>query len=77
VNTSCPRRVRPPLGTCRVNDRRMYLLLTTVTGDHQCDVRENIDEQAASTDGRATFYVNGQTHMFERTVVMKKTTGGF
>jgi hypothetical protein len=39
--------------------------------------RENIDAHAASTDGRATFYVNGQTHMFERKVVIKKTTGGF
>jgi hypothetical protein len=40
VNTSCPRRVRPPLDTCRANDRRMYLLLATVTGEYQCDVRE-------------------------------------
>jgi hypothetical protein len=28
--------------------------------------RENIDAQAASTDGRATLYANGQAHMFER-----------
>ncbi len=28
--------------------------------------RENIDAQAASTDGRATLYANGQTHMFGR-----------
>ncbi len=39
--------------------------------------RENIDAQAASTDGRVTLYANGQTHMFERKVVIKKTTGGF
>jgi hypothetical protein len=25
--------------------------------------RENIDAQAASTDGRATLYANGQAHM--------------
>jgi hypothetical protein len=30
--------------------------------------RENIDAQATSTDGRATLYVNGQTHMFGRKV---------
>jgi hypothetical protein len=30
--------------------------------------RENIDAQAASTDGKATLYVNGQTHMFGRKV---------
>jgi hypothetical protein len=29
-----------------------------------------------STDGRATLYVNGQTHMFERKSCNKKTTGG-
>jgi hypothetical protein len=40
-------------------------------------VRENIDAQAASTDGRATFYANGQTHMFERKNYNQKTTGGF
>ncbi len=28
--------------------------------------RENIDAQAESTDGRATLYANGQTHMFGR-----------
>ena len=28
--------------------------------------RENIDAQAASTDGRATLYANDQTHMFGR-----------
>ncbi len=36
---------------------------------------KNIDAQEASTDGRATLYANGQTHMFGRKVVMKKTTG--
>ncbi len=39
--------------------------------------RENIDAQAASTDGRATLYANGQMHMFERKVVIKKQRGGF
>jgi len=38
--------------------------------------RETIDAQAASTDGRATLYVNGQSHMFERKIV-KKQRGGF
>ena len=33
--------------------------------------RENIDAQAASTDGRATLYANGQTHMFGRKGVHK------
>jgi hypothetical protein len=28
--------------------------------------RENADAQAASTDGRATLYANGQAHMFKR-----------
>jgi hypothetical protein len=40
-------------------------------------IRENIDAQAASTDGRATLYANGQVHMFERKVVIKKQRGGF
>jgi hypothetical protein len=39
--------------------------------------RENIDAQAESTDGRATLYANGQTHMFGRKVVIKKQRGGF
>jgi hypothetical protein len=39
--------------------------------------RENIDAQAASTDGRATLYANDQTHMFGRKVVIKKQRGGF
>jgi hypothetical protein len=39
--------------------------------------RENIDAQAASTDGRATLYANDQAHMFERKVVIKKQRGGF
>jgi hypothetical protein len=40
--------------------------------------RENADAQAASTDGRATLYANGQEHMFERKKrCNKKTTGGF
>jgi hypothetical protein len=39
--------------------------------------RENIDTEAVSTDGRATLYANGQTHMFERKVVIKKQMGGF
>jgi hypothetical protein len=39
--------------------------------------RENIDAQAASTDGRATLNANGQAHMFERKVVIKKHRGGF
>jgi hypothetical protein len=37
--------------------------------------RENIDAQAASTDGRATLYANDQTHMFERKVVIKNNGG--
>jgi hypothetical protein len=37
--------------------------------------RENADAQAVSTDGRATLYANGQTHMFERKVVIKKQGG--
>jgi hypothetical protein len=37
--------------------------------------RENIDAQAASTDGRATLYANSQAHMFERKVVIKKQRG--
>ncbi len=40
-------------------------------------MRENIDAQAASTDGRVTLYANGQTHMFGRQVVIKKQRGGF
>jgi hypothetical protein len=36
-----------------------------------------MDAQAASTDGRATLYANGQTHMFERKIVIKKQGGGF
>jgi hypothetical protein len=39
--------------------------------------RENIDARAPSTDGRATLYANGQTHMFGRKVVIKKQRGGF
>jgi hypothetical protein len=39
--------------------------------------RENIDAQAASTDGRATLYANDQAHMFGRKVVIKKQRGGF
>jgi hypothetical protein len=38
--------------------------------------RENADAQAASTDGRATLYANGQAHMFERKRCNQKTTGG-
>ncbi len=38
--------------------------------------RENIDTEAESTDGRATLYANGQTHMFERKRCNQKTTGG-
>ena len=42
---------------------------------HHTD-RENIDVQAASTDGRATLYANGQTHMFGRKKgVIKKQRG--
>jgi hypothetical protein len=37
--------------------------------------RENIDAEAASTDGRATLHANGQTHMFERKVVIKNHGG--
>ena len=40
-------------------------------------LRENIDAQAAPTDGRATLYANGQAHMFERKKgVIKKQRGG-
>jgi hypothetical protein len=40
--------------------------------------RENIDVQAASTDGRATLYAYDQTHMFGRKeFVIKKQRGGF
>jgi hypothetical protein len=35
-----------------------------------------MDPQSASTDGRATLYANGQTHMFERKVVIKKQLKG-
>jgi hypothetical protein len=34
-----------------------------------------MNTEAASTDGRATFYANGQAHMFERKVVIKKQRG--
>ncbi len=39
-------------------------------------VRENIDAQAASTDGRVTLYANDQAHMFGRKVVIKNNGGG-
>jgi hypothetical protein len=40
--------------------------------------RENIDAEAASTDGRATIYTNDQTHMFGRKgEIIKKQRGGF
>jgi hypothetical protein len=40
--------------------------------------RENADAQAASTDGTATIYANGQAQMFERKKgVIKKQGGGF
>jgi hypothetical protein len=39
--------------------------------------RENIDAQAASTDGKATLYAKGQAHMFGRKAVIKKQRGGF
>jgi hypothetical protein len=40
--------------------------------------RENIDAQAASTDGRATLYANGQMHMFGRKKnCNQKQRGGF
>jgi hypothetical protein len=38
--------------------------------------RENIDTHASSTDRRATLYANGQAHMFERKVSIKKQRGG-
>jgi hypothetical protein len=37
--------------------------------------REKIDAQAVSTDGREKLYANGQTHMFERKVVIKNNGG--
>jgi hypothetical protein len=37
--------------------------------------RKNADAQAASTDGRATLYTNGQAHMFERKIIIKKQRG--
>jgi hypothetical protein len=40
-------------------------------------LRENIEAQAASTDGRATLYAKDQTHMFGRKGVIKKQRGGF
>ncbi len=41
------------------------------------DQEKNIDAQAASTDGRASLYANGQAHMFERKErCNQKTTGG-
>jgi hypothetical protein len=40
--------------------------------------RENIDAQAASTDGRATLYANDQhTCLEEKGIVIKKQRGGF
>ncbi len=54
-----------------------YALRAVATPWSQDQDRENIDAQAASTDGRATLYANGQTHMFERKVVIKKQRGGF
>ena len=37
--------------------------------------RENANAQAASTDGRAALYANGQAHMFERKTIIKKQRG--
>jgi hypothetical protein len=53
--------------------------LTLLSSRFLCfDKRENADAQAASTDGRATLYANGQTHMFERKKgVIKKQREGF
>ncbi len=39
-------------------------------------IRENANAQAASTDGRATLYANGQAHMFERKRCNQKQRGG-
>jgi hypothetical protein len=53
-------------------------LLSKYFSSHEESFRENADAQAASTDGRATLYANGQAHMFEREKVCnQKTTGGF
>jgi len=49
----------------------------TISNRHVSKTRENIDAQAASTDGRARLYANGQTHMFGRKGVIKKQRGGF
>jgi hypothetical protein len=38
-------------------------------------MRENIDAQIASTDGRVTIYEKDQTQMFGRTVVIKNNWG--
>jgi hypothetical protein len=37
--------------------------------------RENADAQTVSTDGTTMIYVNGQAHMFERKIVIKKQGG--
>ncbi len=37
--------------------------------------RGNADAQTVSTDGRAMLYANGQAHMFERKIVIKKQGG--
>ncbi len=37
---------------------------------------ENIDAQATSTDGRATLYMDDESHMFGKDVI-KKQRGGF
>jgi hypothetical protein len=48
-----------------------------VQSRQQVSLRENIDAQAASTDGRATLYAKDQIHMFGRKGVIKKQRGGF
>jgi hypothetical protein len=40
-------------------------------------LRENIEAQPVSTDGRVTIYAKDQTHMFGRKGVIKKQRGGF
>ncbi len=64
------RRLAPVLAKCTT---LRYLRLSA----NLYAMRENIDAQAASTDGRATLYANSQTHMFGRKRCNQKTTGGF
>ncbi len=52
------------LESCLQLLERLWLEILNYLPHHR--YRENIDAQAASTDGRSTIYVNDQTHMFGR-----------